>query len=147
MEQNDITLIAPSGSTVGSYGGFMQGGGFCILTSYFGLMADQVLSMEVVTADGRFVHADPDENEDQEGCDECWSEKLITTEDSSFVRGQRGIGRWGWGLATVVFGMCERDAGQNNKVGGMSLGEGIHPVHYRRISMQFSTNERERFWR
>lgn len=64
MEKLNITLVAPGGSTVGAYGGFMQGGGHSALSSYYGLMTDQVLSMEVVTADGRFVHASPDENDD-----------------------------------------------------------------------------------
>jgi len=64
MEQNNITLLAPGSSTVGAFGGYMQGGGFSYITSKFGLMADQVLSLQVVTPDGRFVHADPEENED-----------------------------------------------------------------------------------
>jgi FAD/FMN-containing dehydrogenase len=42
----------------------MQGGGFGYLSSKLGLMVDQVLSLEVVTAEGRFVHADPEENRD-----------------------------------------------------------------------------------
>ncbi|CAI6340144.1 unnamed protein product [Periconia digitata] len=64
MNANNITLLCPGSSTVGAYGGFMQGGGFSYMTTKFGLMADQVLSLEVVTADGKFVHADLEENKD-----------------------------------------------------------------------------------
>jgi hypothetical protein len=82
----NITMLAPGSSTVGAFGGFLQGGGFStIVSSKLGLMADQVLSFEVcvhfrtiscrsrstdvalfqvVTADGKFLHADPYENED-----------------------------------------------------------------------------------
>ena len=34
------------------------------MASWCGLMSDNVLSAEVVTADGRFVHASTEENED-----------------------------------------------------------------------------------
>lgn len=64
MDANNFTLLCPGSTTVGAYGGYMQGGGFAYTTSKLGLMADQVLSLEVVTADGRFVHADLTENED-----------------------------------------------------------------------------------
>jgi hypothetical protein len=63
MAANNITIPVAGGSTVSALGGWMQGGGFGILTSKFGLMADHVLSLEIVTADGKFVHASPDENE------------------------------------------------------------------------------------
>ncbi|KAF2473186.1 FAD/FMN-containing isoamyl alcohol oxidase-like protein MreA [Lindgomyces ingoldianus] len=64
MEKYNITMVIPGGSTIAVYGGYAQGGGHGLLTSRFGLGADQILSLEVVTADGRFVHADPDTNQD-----------------------------------------------------------------------------------
>ncbi|OAL00635.1 FAD/FMN-containing isoamyl alcohol oxidase-like protein MreA [Phaeosphaeriaceae sp. SRC1lsM3a] len=64
MGENNITLLAPGSPTVGAYGGFMQGGGFSYVTSKYGLMADQILALEVVLANGSFVHADLDANSD-----------------------------------------------------------------------------------
>lgn len=64
MNKTNITVHGPGGTTVGAYGGYMQGGGFSILSSKYALTSDEVLSLEVVTADGRFVHADPLENKD-----------------------------------------------------------------------------------
>ena len=51
----NATFVAPGGTTVGVFGGYMQGGGHSVVSSRYGLAADQVLSMEVVTADGQFV--------------------------------------------------------------------------------------------
>jgi hypothetical protein len=45
-------------------GGYIQGGGHSPLTSLYGTGADQVLALEVVTADGEFVTASPDDNSD-----------------------------------------------------------------------------------
>lgn len=45
-------------------GGFLFGGGHSPLSSMYGLAADQVLSMEVVTANGRFVTASETSNPD-----------------------------------------------------------------------------------
>ncbi len=64
MDQNNMTLVVPGGSTVGAYGGWQAGGGHSTLGSLYGLGSDQVLSLQVVTADGRFVTADTNTNED-----------------------------------------------------------------------------------
>ncbi|CAJ2510894.1 Uu.00g065190.m01.CDS01 [Anthostomella pinea] len=45
-------------------GGYIQGGGHSPLSSIYGMAADQVLNMEVVTADGRFVAANAQKNPD-----------------------------------------------------------------------------------
>ncbi|KAL7621938.1 hypothetical protein AAE478_007438 [Parahypoxylon ruwenzoriense] len=50
--------------TVGLTGGYILGGGHSPLSSIYGMAADQVLSMEIVTADGRFVTASETSNPD-----------------------------------------------------------------------------------
>ncbi|OCL12223.1 FAD binding domain-containing protein [Glonium stellatum] len=64
MANGNFTIVAPGGSTVGAYGGFAQGGGHSGFTSMYGLVADQILSLQVVTADGKFITVDPDNNDD-----------------------------------------------------------------------------------
>lgn len=51
-------------STVAPAGGFTQGGGHSLLTSTYGLGADQVLEWEVVTADGQHLVATPTKHSD-----------------------------------------------------------------------------------
>ena len=63
-ERYNVTLTAASCLTVGSYGGWITGGGHSPLSSKYGLGVDQALSLQVVTADGRYVTADPRTNED-----------------------------------------------------------------------------------
>ena len=58
MDLYNVTLVVSDGSTVGANGGSMAGGGHSILGSVYGLGADQVLSPQVVTADGRLMTAD-----------------------------------------------------------------------------------------
>ncbi|KAI2628458.1 FAD-binding domain-containing protein [Hypoxylon sp. NC1633] len=64
MDQHNITTLVAGGYTVGAYGGWMAGGGHSAMASKYGLGADQALSLQVVTADGRFVTADPRQNTD-----------------------------------------------------------------------------------
>jgi len=64
IDRYNMTIVVPGGSTVGAYGGWFLGGGHSVLASTYGLGSDQVLSLQVVTADGRFVTADPTTNTD-----------------------------------------------------------------------------------
>ena len=58
-----VTIVTGSDPGVG-IGGWLTGGGHGPVTSRYGLGADQVLSMEVVTADGRFLTIDANNNSD-----------------------------------------------------------------------------------
>lgn len=64
MDTYNMTLVVPGASTVAAYGGWMAGGGHSSVGSVYGLGSDQPLSLQVVTADGRFVIADPETNAD-----------------------------------------------------------------------------------
>ncbi|KAI1075204.1 hypothetical protein F5B20DRAFT_585609 [Whalleya microplaca] len=64
MAAHNMTAVAAGCRTVGGNGGWMSSGGHSSITSSFGLGADQVLSLGVVTANGRFVVADPFSNRD-----------------------------------------------------------------------------------
>jgi FAD/FMN-containing dehydrogenase len=60
----NVTVAVPLDPSVGYGGGWVLGGGHGLLTSVHGLGADQVLSLNVVTADGRFVTADLNQNKE-----------------------------------------------------------------------------------
>ncbi|OOQ85091.1 FAD binding domain protein [Penicillium brasilianum] len=59
-----FSVVGGEGKTVGVAGGYVLGGGHSPLSSIYGLAADQVLALEVVLANGRFVTvteaSDPD---------------------------------------------------------------------------------------
>ncbi|CAG8898844.1 unnamed protein product [Penicillium egyptiacum] len=59
-----FTAVGGEGKTVGVAGGYVLGGGHSPMSSLYGLAADQVLALEVVLANGRFVtvteESDPD---------------------------------------------------------------------------------------
>ena len=58
-------LVTPMGTVSHTgVGGLVTGGGFGRVTRRFGLSVDNLLSVDVVTADGEFRHASADENPD-----------------------------------------------------------------------------------
>ena len=63
MGAQNISVTAPC-CTVGMAGGWVGSGGHSTVASTFGLGSDQVLSAQVVTADGKLVTADPSTNKD-----------------------------------------------------------------------------------
>ncbi|KAK4195981.1 hypothetical protein QBC40DRAFT_235260 [Triangularia verruculosa] len=66
MIAQNFTIAIPKlpTETVGIAGGWFQGGGHSNLASLWGLGADQVLSINLVTADGKFVTANKNTNKD-----------------------------------------------------------------------------------
>ncbi|KAF5238279.1 hypothetical protein FAUST_5646 [Fusarium austroamericanum] len=59
-----VTAVGGEGMSVGFAGGYLAGGGHSPLSPIYGLAADQVLSIQVVTADGRFLTANEWQNAD-----------------------------------------------------------------------------------
>lgn len=59
-----LTVVSGECATVGLAGGFTQAGGHSILSTQFGLAADQTLAFDVVTSDGKIITASATENSD-----------------------------------------------------------------------------------
>ncbi|KAI1427861.1 FAD binding domain-containing protein [Xylaria sp. FL1777] len=64
MAKHNMTVLVAGPYTVGAFGGWITGGGHSALASTYGMGADQVLSLDVVTAGGQFVTADVNQNTD-----------------------------------------------------------------------------------
>ncbi|KAF2731486.1 FAD binding domain-containing protein, partial [Polyplosphaeria fusca] len=62
--RNRFSMHTAGGPSVAIAGGYLQAGGHSGSTSWKGLAADQALSIQAVTADGRFVTANKQENPD-----------------------------------------------------------------------------------
>lgn len=63
-QANNVVVVGGGTPTVSVLGGWMQGGGHGPATRQYGLGAEQVLSAQVVLADGSIVTASPCENQD-----------------------------------------------------------------------------------
>jgi hypothetical protein len=63
-KSHGVTVVGGEAATVGLAGGFPLGGGHSPLSSMYGLGADQVLAIQVVLADGRFISATSKDNLD-----------------------------------------------------------------------------------
>ncbi|KAK9423322.1 hypothetical protein SUNI508_04216 [Seiridium unicorne] len=63
-EAHGLQVVGPLARTVGIAGGYFMGGGNSPLMPKYGMGADQVLAMEVVLPDGRFVSVDEHTNPD-----------------------------------------------------------------------------------
>jgi FAD/FMN-containing dehydrogenase len=59
----NLTVMTAGGSTVG-IGGYLTGGGHSVLSSTYGLAADQVLEMEIVTPGGDILTVNECQNQD-----------------------------------------------------------------------------------
>ncbi|KAI8935070.1 hypothetical protein NX059_007665 [Plenodomus lindquistii] len=59
-----LTVVSGECPTVGLAGGFTQAGGHSVLSTQFGLAADQTLSFQVVTANGKLITASATQNSD-----------------------------------------------------------------------------------
>ncbi|KAH8596752.1 hypothetical protein B0O99DRAFT_570214 [Bisporella sp. PMI_857] len=64
MADFNFTIPAAGVGTVGVGGGWLSGGGHSTIVSRYGLGSDQVLSLQVVTADGSLLTANPKSNKD-----------------------------------------------------------------------------------
>ncbi|KAL0565544.1 hypothetical protein V5O48_016483 [Marasmius crinis-equi] len=63
-DKEGLVVVSGECPTVGFAGGYVQGGGHSLLSSFYGLAADQTLEFEVITAQGKFIRASPTEHKD-----------------------------------------------------------------------------------
>ena len=64
LDRFNLTAVGGASATVGTTGGYTQGGGHSPLSRWKGLAADNVLEFDIVTADGRRLTVNSCEDED-----------------------------------------------------------------------------------
>ncbi|KIJ10985.1 hypothetical protein PAXINDRAFT_119222 [Paxillus involutus ATCC 200175] len=62
--KNNVSAVLGACTTVGAAGGWFQGGGHGVLTPAYGLGADRILEVELVTADGQIRTVNQDQDAD-----------------------------------------------------------------------------------
>ena len=64
LDRHGSVMVGGDCATVGAAGGYTQGGGHSVLSSKFGLGADQTLEWEVIDGNGQFLTASRTQNAD-----------------------------------------------------------------------------------
>ncbi|KAJ8595775.1 FAD-binding domain-containing protein [Rhizopogon salebrosus TDB-379] len=82
-EVMNISVVLGACTTVGAAGGYLQGGGHGVLTPAYGLGADQVLEIQLVTADGSI-------------------KTINAVQDPELFWAVRGGGAGSWGIITSM---------------------------------------------
>lgn len=64
LDKHNSVMVGGDCATVGAAGGYTQGGGHSVLSSRFGLGADQALEWEVIDGNGQLLTASRTQNSD-----------------------------------------------------------------------------------
>jgi FAD/FMN-containing dehydrogenase len=86
----NLTVVGGGSGSVG-IGGYLTGGGHSAISLTFGLAADQVVEMEVVTAGGKIVTANACQNEDLFWAMRGVSSSILFDDEGSLLNNYRVV--------------------------------------------------------